>query len=80
MNKLISLFFVLSPALTWRDVQHIIVKTSRRGHLSASDWQSNGAGYDGRLKYACILKITYSTSIQFSLKTNLNTVPAQFYC
>lgn len=36
-----------SPLLTWRDVQHIIVKTSRAGHLSAPDWKTNAAGYNG---------------------------------
>lgn len=63
MNKLISLFFMLSPALTWRDVQHIVVKTSRRGHLSASDWQSNGAGYDGEMSLEMSLMIYYSTCL-----------------
>uniref|UniRef100_A0A8B9JSR2 Proprotein convertase subtilisin/kexin type 5a n=1 Tax=Astyanax mexicanus TaxID=7994 RepID=A0A8B9JSR2_ASTMX len=43
---IIALTLEANPLLTWRDVQHIIVKTSRRGHLSAPDWQSNGAGYD----------------------------------
>ncbi|TRY60694.1 hypothetical protein DNTS_017087, partial [Danionella cerebrum] len=43
---IIALALEANPGLTWRDVQHIIVKTSRRGHLSASDWQSNGAGFD----------------------------------
>ena len=36
-----------SPVLTWRDVQHIIVKTSRAGHLNAPDWKTNAAGYNG---------------------------------
>lgn len=36
-----------SPLLTWRDVQHIIVKTSKAGHLSAPDWKTNAAGYNG---------------------------------
>ncbi|XP_066514007.1 proprotein convertase subtilisin/kexin type 5 [Hoplias malabaricus] len=43
---IIALTLEANPLLTWRDVQHIIVKTSQRGHLSALDWQSNGAGYD----------------------------------
>ncbi|MGH0156290.1 UNVERIFIED_CONTAM: hypothetical protein FKN15_031152 [Acipenser sinensis] len=33
------------PFLTWRDVQHIIVRTSSAGHLSAPDWKTNAAGY-----------------------------------
>ncbi|KAL2100373.1 hypothetical protein ACEWY4_004767 [Coilia grayii] len=43
---IIALTLEANPLLTWRDVQHIIVKTSRRGHLSAPDWETNGAGYD----------------------------------
>uniref|UniRef100_A0A4W5LEB2 Proprotein convertase subtilisin/kexin type 5b n=1 Tax=Hucho hucho TaxID=62062 RepID=A0A4W5LEB2_9TELE len=35
-----------SPLLSWRDVQHIIVKTSRAGHLNAPDWKTNAAGYN----------------------------------
>lgn len=36
-----------SPFLTWRDIQHIIVRTSRAGHLNANDWKTNAAGYKG---------------------------------
>lgn len=42
-----NIFLSCSPYLTWRDVQHIIVKTSRAGHLSAPDWKTNAAGYNG---------------------------------
>uniref|UniRef100_A0A8C7Z3M8 Proprotein convertase subtilisin/kexin type 5b n=1 Tax=Oryzias sinensis TaxID=183150 RepID=A0A8C7Z3M8_9TELE len=40
-------FNFITSDLTWRDVQHIIVKTSRAGHLSAPDWKTNAAGYNG---------------------------------
>ncbi|XP_063066379.1 proprotein convertase subtilisin/kexin type 5 isoform X2 [Engraulis encrasicolus] len=43
---IIALTLEANPLLSWRDVQHIIVKTSRRGHLSAPDWETNGAGHD----------------------------------
>lgn len=43
----LCVFSSASPHLTWRDVQHIIVKTSRAGHLSAPDWKTNAAGYNG---------------------------------
>ncbi len=29
--------------LSWRDVQHIIVETSKPENLSSADWQMNGA-------------------------------------
>ncbi|XP_041082767.1 proprotein convertase subtilisin/kexin type 5-like isoform X1 [Polyodon spathula] len=42
---IIALALEANPFLTWRDVQHIIVRTSRAGHLSAPDWKTNAAGY-----------------------------------
>ena len=36
--------FPASPNLTWRDVQHIIVLTSRKDHLKSPSWTTNGAG------------------------------------
>lgn len=42
----INLFF--SPLITWRDVQHLLVKTSRQAHLKAGDWKTNAAGYKGK--------------------------------
>ncbi len=48
----VFVFFSASPLLTWRDVQHIIVKTSRAGHLSAPDWKTNAAGYNGTHRHS----------------------------
>ena len=42
--------FIYSPTLTWRDVQYLIVRTSRRENLRAKDWTLNGAGYEGMAK------------------------------
>ncbi|XP_064411557.1 proprotein convertase subtilisin/kexin type 5b [Latimeria chalumnae] len=42
---IIALALEANPYLTWRDVQHIIVRTSRAGHLIALDWKTNAAGY-----------------------------------
>jgi hypothetical protein len=46
---LIVYCFVLwfSPRLTWRDMQHIVVLTARRGNLNADDWKTNGVGRYG---------------------------------
>uniref|UniRef100_A0A4W6C5K8 Proprotein convertase subtilisin/kexin type 5a n=1 Tax=Lates calcarifer TaxID=8187 RepID=A0A4W6C5K8_LATCA len=41
----IALTLDANPLLTWRDVQHIIVRTSKAHHLIAPDWHINGAGY-----------------------------------
>uniref|UniRef100_A0A8C8D0K2 P/Homo B domain-containing protein n=1 Tax=Oncorhynchus tshawytscha TaxID=74940 RepID=A0A8C8D0K2_ONCTS len=41
----IALALEANPLLTWRDVQHIIVRTSQASHLTSPDWHTNGAGY-----------------------------------
>ncbi|XP_017773693.1 PREDICTED: furin-like protease 1 isoform X2 [Nicrophorus vespilloides] len=33
-----------NPNLTWRDMQHIVVRTARPQRLRAEDWQTNGVG------------------------------------
>lgn len=40
--SLMSVF--CSPLLTWRDVQHIIVRTSKTIDHTYEDWTMNGAG------------------------------------
>lgn len=40
----IALALQANRNLTWRDVQHIIVLTSRKDHLQSPSWITNGAG------------------------------------
>jgi hypothetical protein len=52
-------YYAFSPLLTWRDVQHLIVQTSKRYSIDdgLSDdqphgsWQKNGAGFYGKSHY-----------------------------
>ncbi|KAM4619288.1 furin (paired basic amino acid cleaving enzyme) b isoform 1-T1 [Polymixia lowei] len=41
---IIALALEANTNLTWRDMQHLVVRTSRPGHLSAADWKTNGVG------------------------------------
>ncbi|NXU81825.1 PCSK6 convertase, partial [Oreotrochilus melanogaster] len=41
---IIALALEANPRLSWRDVQHLLVRTSRPVHLRAADWKTNGAG------------------------------------
>ena len=34
--------------LTWRDMQHLVVRTAQPGRLSAADWKANGVGRRGK--------------------------------
>lgn len=45
--KLLSCFWCFSMNLTWRDMQHLVVRTSLPGHLIAGDWKTNGVGRIG---------------------------------
>lgn len=48
-----------SPFLTWRDVQHVIVRTSRAGHLNANDWKTNAAGFKGENFFRILSQAKY---------------------
>ncbi|XP_047425540.1 proprotein convertase subtilisin/kexin type 5 isoform X2 [Mugil cephalus] len=41
----IALTLEANPLLTWRDVQHLVVRTAKAHHLITPDWRVNGAGY-----------------------------------
>ena len=45
---LLSFLCLRSMNLTWRDMQHLVVRTSQPGRLSAVDWKTNGVGRRGR--------------------------------
>lgn len=47
----IALMLQARPELTWRDVQHILVKTSTRTDLSNPRWIRNGAGLYHSIDY-----------------------------
>lgn len=42
--------FLCSKNLTWRDMQHLVVQTSKPAHLNANDWATNGVGRKGEGK------------------------------
>jgi len=39
---IIALTLEANPDLTWRDIQHIMVRTSKPVNLKAQDWNVNG--------------------------------------
>ncbi|XP_008403663.1 furin (paired basic amino acid cleaving enzyme) a isoform X2 [Poecilia reticulata] len=41
---IIALALEANKNLTWRDMQHLVVQTSRPAHLLANDWRTNGVG------------------------------------
>uniref|UniRef100_A0A4W3I0A5 Furin (paired basic amino acid cleaving enzyme) a n=1 Tax=Callorhinchus milii TaxID=7868 RepID=A0A4W3I0A5_CALMI len=41
---IIALALEANKNLTWRDMQHLVVRTSKPSHLSTNDWLTNGVG------------------------------------
>ncbi|XP_065278423.1 proprotein convertase subtilisin/kexin type 4 [Emys orbicularis] len=41
---MIALALEANPTLTWRDMQHLVVRASKAAHLQAEDWALNGVG------------------------------------
>ncbi|XP_052321933.1 furin (paired basic amino acid cleaving enzyme) b isoform X5 [Oncorhynchus keta] len=41
---IIALALEANMNLTWRDMQHLVVRTSHPAHLSTDDWSTNGVG------------------------------------
>uniref|UniRef100_A0A8C7W723 Furin (paired basic amino acid cleaving enzyme) b n=1 Tax=Oncorhynchus mykiss TaxID=8022 RepID=A0A8C7W723_ONCMY len=41
---IIALALEANMNLTWRDMQHLVVRTSHPAHLSTDDWRTNGVG------------------------------------
>ncbi|XP_074062783.1 proprotein convertase subtilisin/kexin type 5 isoform X2 [Macrotis lagotis] len=74
---IIALALEANPFLTWRDVQHVIVRTSRAGHLSANDWKTNAAGFKVSHLYGFGLMDAEAMVMEAEKWT---TVPQQHVC
>ena len=46
-----ALVLEANPALTWRDVQGVLIESARKNDPSNANWAVNGAGYDVNLNY-----------------------------
>lgn len=51
VSGVIALVLEANPDLTWRDVQNILVHSSRKNDANDSSWNMNGAGHDVSHKY-----------------------------
>ena len=51
VSGIIALMFEANANLTWRDVQHILVETSRKNDPNDLSWSTNGAGHLVSHKY-----------------------------
>ncbi|XP_042200046.1 proprotein convertase subtilisin/kexin type 6 isoform X3 [Callorhinchus milii] len=77
MAGCIALVLEANPLLTWRDVQHILVKTARPVHLKAPDWKVNAAGHKVSHLYGFGLVDAEAMVIEAE---NWRTVPTHHVC
>ncbi|XP_060892571.1 furin (paired basic amino acid cleaving enzyme) b isoform X2 [Labrus mixtus] len=74
---IIALALEANMNLTWRDMQHLVVRTSRPGHLSAGDWRTNGVGRRVSHSYGYGL---LDAGAMVALAQNWTTVGPQHQC
>lgn len=74
---IIALALEANPSLTWRDVQHLIVKTSQPRNLKATDWRTNGMKRKVSHSYGYGIM---DTGAMVSLARNWTLVPEQKKC
>uniref|UniRef100_A0A8C2UGR4 Proprotein convertase subtilisin/kexin type 6 n=1 Tax=Coturnix japonica TaxID=93934 RepID=A0A8C2UGR4_COTJA len=74
---IIALALEANPLLTWRDVQHLLVRTSRPVHLRAADWKTNGAGH--KVSHLYGFGLVDAEAIVVEAK-KWKTVPPQHVC
>uniref|UniRef100_A0AAQ5XP38 Proprotein convertase subtilisin/kexin type 6 n=1 Tax=Amphiprion ocellaris TaxID=80972 RepID=A0AAQ5XP38_AMPOC len=74
---IIALTLEANLLLTWRDVQHLLVKTSRPVHLKADDWNTNAAGYRVSHLYGFGLVNAEAMVLEAA---KWRTVPSQHIC
>ncbi|KAK2721147.1 furin-like protease 1 isoform X2 [Artemia franciscana] len=66
-----------NPNLTWRDMQHVVVRTARQANLKADDWQINGVGRNVSHAFGYGLMDAYA---MVKLARTWQTVPPQQKC
>ncbi|CAB4059556.1 FURIN [Lepeophtheirus salmonis] len=74
---IIALALEANPNLTWRDVQHLVVRTSRPANLRAPDWRMNAMGRLVSHSYGYGLM---DTSALVKVAKKWNSVPEQMKC
>ena len=74
---LVALALEANPSLTWRDLQHIVVHTSKKGNLKADDWIINGVNRSVSHSFGYGLM---DAGAMVRLARNWTSVPPQHIC
>ncbi|VDK42631.1 unnamed protein product [Anisakis simplex] len=74
---IVALTLEANPTLTWRDLQHIVVRTARPLNLRAGDWITNGVGRNVSHSFGFGLM---DAGAMVKLASNWSSVPEQHKC
>uniref|UniRef100_A0A0N5AIG8 P/Homo B domain-containing protein n=1 Tax=Syphacia muris TaxID=451379 RepID=A0A0N5AIG8_9BILA len=74
---IVALTLQANPNLTWRDLQHIVVRTAKPWNLKAGDWLTNGVGRNVSHSFGYGLM---DAGAMVKLAANWTTVPEQRRC
>lgn len=74
---IVALTLEANEKLTWRDLQHIVVRTARPLNLRAGDWTTNGVGRNVSHSFGFGLM---DAGAMVKLAANWSTVPMQRKC
>lgn len=66
-----------NPRLTWRDMQHIVVRTAKPANLVAKDWRTNALGRNVSHAFGYGLM---DAAAMINMARRWTTVPAQYTC
>jgi len=69
----IALMLDANPSLTWRDVQHVLVHSSRKVDPGQANWSLNGAGHDINYNYGFGAVDAGAATAMASTWTNVST-------
>ncbi|GAB6032404.1 Uracil phosphoribosyltransferase, synthesizes UMP from uracil, variant 2 [Chamberlinius hualienensis] len=72
-----ALALQVNPKITWRDMQHIVVRTAKPANLKTGDWQTNGVGRNVSHSFGYGLM---DAAAMVDLARNWTTVPSQMTC
>uniref|UniRef100_A0AAQ4Q4M4 Furin (paired basic amino acid cleaving enzyme) a n=1 Tax=Gasterosteus aculeatus aculeatus TaxID=481459 RepID=A0AAQ4Q4M4_GASAC len=69
---IIALALEANKNLTWRDMQHLVVRTSHPTHLLTNDWRTNGVGRKGTATPSKFLLALCSLQINIGSHLSIN--------
>ena len=79
LSGIFALVLEANPKLSWRDLQHLVINTSRMTDRQDKDWQKNGAGHRVNHKYGFGVLDT-AALVEAATSPNWRTVAEQHMC